>query len=75
MLSYVSTMDGLLRGMTICVMAVGDVSEEVSGLYVSTGGHSGAALALWMATRLQPRGARLLAEVLRVGRRRTVVRP
>ena len=75
MLSYVSTMDGLLRGMTVCAMAVGGVSDEVSGLYVSTGGQSGAAVALWMATRLRPGATRVLAEVLRVGRSRGVVRP
>jgi len=42
--------------MTVCAMAVGDASDEVSCLYVSTGGQSGTALALWVAMRLRPRG-------------------
>ena len=59
----------------MCVMAIGDATDEVSGLYLSTGGQSGAAVALFMAGRLQPRGKRVLAEVLRVARSWAVVRP
>jgi len=74
-MSYRWTMDALLRGMTVCAMAVGDASDEVSCLYVSTGGQSGTALALWVAMRLRPRGERALAEVRRVARHRSAVRP